>query len=72
MALGKQAKIITDKQIRAVLAKLGTQTIPRRDRAIFLFSVKAGLRAVEIASITWGMVMDAEGEIADLIALEKT
>ncbi len=71
MALGKQAKIITDKQVRAVLAELDTRRYPRRDRAIFLFSVKAGLRAVEIASITWGMVMDAEGEVADLIALEN-
>jgi integrase/recombinase XerD len=71
MALGKQAKIITDKQVRAVLAELDTRRYPRRDRAIFLLSVKAGLRAVEIASITWGMVMDAEGEIADHIALEN-
>ena len=38
---------------------------------MFLFSLKAGLRAKEIASITWSMVTDAEGEIADVIALEN-
>ena len=29
------------------------------------------MRAVEIASITWAMVTDAEGEICDVIALEN-
>jgi integrase/recombinase XerD len=71
MTLGKQAKIITDKQVRAVLAELDTRRYPLRDRTIFMFSLKAGLRAKEIASITWGMVTDAEGEIADVIALEN-
>src|ERR1700676_4261967 len=71
MALGKQAKILTDKQVRAVLAELDTRRYPLRDRTIFLFSIKAGLRAKEIASVTWAMVTDAEGEISDVIALEN-
>jgi integrase/recombinase XerC len=71
MALGKQAKIISDKQVRAVLAELDTRRYPLRDRTIFMFSLKAGMRAKEIASVTWGMVTDAEGEIADFIALEN-
>jgi integrase/recombinase XerC len=71
MALGKQAKIITDKQVRAVLSELETRRYPLRDRVMFLLSIKAGLRAKEIASVTWAMVTDAEGEIADMIALEN-
>ena len=71
MALGKQAKILTDKQVRAVLAELDIRRYPLRDRVMFLLSIKAGLRAKEIASITWAMVTDAEGEIADIIALEN-
>jgi len=38
---------------------------------MFLLSIKSGLRAREIASITWGMVTDSEGEISDDIALEN-
>jgi integrase/recombinase XerC len=38
---------------------------------MFLLSIKAGMRAVEIASITWGMVIDAAGEITDVISLEN-
>jgi integrase/recombinase XerC len=71
MALGKQAKIISDKQIRAVFAELDSRRYPLRDRVMFLLSIKAGLRAIEIASVTWGMVTDAEGNIGDVIALEN-
>jgi integrase/recombinase XerC len=71
MALGKQAKIIGDKQVRAVLAELDARRYPLRDRVMFLLSIKAGMRAVEIASVTWGMVTDAEGEIGDVIALQN-
>ena len=71
MSLGKQAKILTDKQVRAVLAELNTRRYPLRDLVIFLLSIKAGLRAKEIASVTWAMITDAEGEIADVIALEN-
>jgi integrase/recombinase XerC len=71
MALGKQAKILTDKQVRAVLAELDTRRYPLRDRVMFLLSIKSGMRAKEISSVTWAMVTDAEGEIADVIALEN-
>jgi len=71
MALGKQAKIISDKQFRAILAELNTRRYPLRDQVMFMLSLKAGLRAKEIASVTWGMVTDAEGEVADVIALEN-
>src|ERR1700737_1077136 len=71
MALGKQAKIISDKQVRAVLAELDARRYPLRARVMFLLSLKAGMRAVEIASITWAMVTDAEGKVCDLIALQN-
>jgi integrase/recombinase XerD len=71
MALGRQAKILTDKQVRAVLTELDTRRNPLRDRVMFMLSLKAGLRSKEIASVTWAMVTDAEGEIADAIALEN-
>jgi hypothetical protein len=36
---------------------------------MFLISVRAGLRAKEIASLTWAMLTDAEGKIGDAIHL---
>jgi len=69
MSLAKQAKILTKPQTDAVLAYLGSTRHPIRNRVIFLLSVKAGLRAKEIASLTWAMVTDAEGALTDAISL---
>ena len=51
------------------MVKLASTRYPERNRAIFLLSVRAGLRAKEIASLTWAMLTDAEGEIGDAIHL---
>jgi integrase len=69
MSLSKQAKTLTKPQIDAVLGYLATTRYPIRDRVIFLLSVRAGLRAKEIASLSWEMVTDAEGTLIDLISL---
>ena len=72
MALGKQAKILTKTQVDAVFAYLGTRRHGLRDQTIFLLSVRAGLRAKEIAGLKWSMVMDADGEISNAIHLTDT
>jgi integrase/recombinase XerD len=71
MSHGKQAKMLTPKQETAVLTYLQTMRYPVRDRVMFLLSMKAGLRAKEIACLTWAMVTDAEGQITDTIALSN-
>ncbi len=70
MSLGKQAKHLSKNQIQAVLGFLVTTRYPIRNRLIFLLSIKAGLRAREIALLTWSMVTDAEGEIGQTIILQ--
>lgn len=70
MSLGKQAKILSKQQQDAVLAFLKTTRQPLRNRVIFLLSVRAGLRAKEIASLTWEMVSDASNAISDAISLQ--
>ena len=64
---GKQAKLVSPTQERALLGFLDTTRYPARDRVMFLLSMKAGLRAKEMASLTWAMVTDAQGRIADAI-----
>src|SRR5882672_9706323 len=68
---GKQAKIVSPTQERAILGYLETTRYPHRDRVMFLLSMKAGLRAKEIASLTWAMVTDAAGQVAETIHLEN-
>ena len=41
LALGKQAKILSDKQVGAVLRELGNQRYPARDRTMFLLRLPA-------------------------------
>jgi integrase/recombinase XerC len=62
---GKQAKIVSPTQERAILGYLETTRSPVRDRVMFLLSLKAGLRAKEMASLPWAMVTDAEGQVAE-------
>ena len=71
MSLGKQAKPLTKSQIDVVLGYLAQTRHPSRNRLIFLLSIRAGLRAREIALLTWSMVTDAEGKVSYAIALQN-
>jgi integrase len=72
MPQGKQAKMLTPKQETAVLTYLQTMRYPIRGRVMFLLSIKAGLRAKEIAALTWSMVTDADGQVGEVLALPNT
>ena len=69
MGIGKQAKTLSNKQIDSVLDYLSRSRSPKRNQAIFLLSVKAGLRAKEIASLRWEMLLNADGILSDYLAL---
>lgn len=70
--LSRQAKTLTSGQIKSVLLHVDQTRNPKRNRLIFLLSLRAGLRAKEIAELTWGMVTDAEGHLLSDIRLENT
>lgn len=67
--LGRQAKIFSDIQIKAVLGALEGSRNGLRNKVMFLLSLN-GLRAKEIASLEISMITDAEGNPSDRIALE--
>lgn len=69
MALGKQAKTLTKAQVDSVTSFLLTRRYGLRDQTVFLLSVRAGLRAKEIANLRWSMVLDADGQVGDAIHL---
>jgi integrase/recombinase XerD len=72
MGLGKQAKTLSKGQVEAVLGYLAKTRSPARNRLIFLLSAKAGLRAKEIARLTWWMTNDPQGEIGRAICLQDS
>jgi integrase len=66
---GKQAKILSSDSLNSLLAYASSSRHPLRNVVIVLLSAKAGLRAGEIANLTWAMVLDAGGEVSRTIAL---
>src|SRR5690348_11219860 len=67
---GKQAKILSDDHVRELLLFAQFSRYPDRNRLIVLLSIRAGLRAAEIANLDWEMVLGASGQIADVIELQ--
>ena len=66
---GKQAQRITPPMLNRMLRYAAQSKQPARDKVIVLLSVKAGLRACEIANLEWSMVVDARGKVADTLAV---
>ncbi len=66
---GKQAKVLRRSELQRLLNHVSHTRHPERDRVTVLLSFKGGLRACEIANLTWSMVTTATGELADSIAL---
>jgi integrase/recombinase XerD len=69
--LGKQAKIISPDTLQRMLDYAGRTRQPKRDTAMVLLSVKAGLRSCEIAGLQWPMVTTDNGDIADVIDIRS-
>lgn len=66
---GKQAKLLTASMVRAMTKHVQNKRYPERDKVMVLLSIKAGLRAGEIAHLTWSMVLDAYGKVNSVIEL---
>jgi integrase len=66
---GKQAKILSEDDLEDLLVYASATRNSIRNRLIVLLSAKAGLRAGEIAQLTWDMVVDANGAISTAIEL---
>lgn len=66
---GRQAKMLTPTELRRLLSYTRQTSTPERDRVLVLLSVRAGLRACEIAGLDWSMVTDPKGRIGRVIEL---
>lgn len=66
---GKQAKTLTNEQTAKALQLAKCSRHAARNRVMILLSVKAGLRAGEIAKLTWPMLTTAAGQIGETIDL---
>jgi integrase len=67
---GKQAKTLSTDHIDDLLFFAERSRHPLRNRLIVLLSVKAGLRAAEIAKLSWDMVLGPSGKVGIAIELQ--
>ena len=70
MRMPKQAKVLTDGELKRVLAVCATQRHAARNRLLVLLSHYAGLRVSEVASLFWRDVLDQESKFRNLFVLE--
>jgi integrase/recombinase XerD len=66
---GKQAKVLSESNIVHLLAYAANSRHPARNKAIVMLSIKAGLRAGEIAKLTWEMIIEPDGAVGESIEL---
>src|SRR5436190_13180491 len=69
---GKQAKTLSSADVADLLVYASCTRQPNRNAVFVLLSAKAGLRAGEIANLTWDMVLDANGQLSGLLELRDT
>jgi integrase len=66
---GRQAKILSAADLNDLLIYASCTRHPLRNCVIVLLTAKAGLRAGEIANLTWDMVLGPTGQIGNAIEL---
>jgi integrase len=67
--VGKRAKILSPDCVEDLLVFARHTRHPIRNQAIVLLSIKAGLRAGEIANLAWSMVAEPSGKIGSSVEL---
>ncbi len=66
---GRQAKILSSADVDDLLVYASCLRNFLRNRVMVLLSTKAGMRAGEIANLTWDMVVGPTGQIGGIIEL---
>jgi integrase/recombinase XerD len=68
--VGRRAKILSPDHVEDLLVFARQTPHPIRNQVLVLLSVKAGLRAGEIANLSWPMLLEPTGEIGMSLELQ--
>lgn len=63
------AKVLEPDDVRLLLKHVVSQRYPERNRVMILLSFKAGLRACEIAGLSWPMVLGSDQKLASHLTI---
>lgn len=70
--MSKQAKVLNEQEFKKLLKVCELTRYKARNRMIVMLSFMLGLRAVEIAKLRVSNVVSENGEILDILVLDKT
>ena len=65
----KQAQVLSEQDVKRVLAAIAKRSYSTRDRAMFQLSYLAGMRVGEIATLRVSDVYEADGTVKTQIRL---
>lgn len=65
------ASIVAPTDVQSCLRHVELQRYPDRNKVIVLLSFKAGLRACEIAGLTWSMVLGSDGKVSSQVIVSR-
>ena len=65
------ARVLEPADVRRLVTHATGRRHSLRDITIVLLSFKAGLRACEIAGLTWSMVLRTDGRVSDQLSISK-
>lgn len=66
-----QARVLTDRDIKRVLAYISTKRTAKRDKTLFVLALQSGMRAKELSSLRICDVLGRNAEIKDEIYLSS-
>ena len=66
-----QAKVLSEQELKRVLAVVATMTYSSRNKLLVLLSFQAGMRAGEISNLKIGHVINEDGSVRDRIHLQN-
>ena len=70
--MSRSASVLTPGEVRRMLTCARRSSAPQRNVVIIQLSFRSGLRACEIAGLTWDMVTTPNGRLADIIDVAGT
>lgn len=65
------AKVLAQADVRRLLKHVETSRWPCRNGVMVLLSFKSGLRACEIAGLTWEMVLGSNGRLSTSVSVSR-
>ena len=67
--MSRSARVLAPSDVRRLVARVRSGSFAQRNTVLVLLSFRAGLRACEMAGVTWEMMTRPDGKLSDIIEI---